>query len=514
MVSVEVKESGLDVAWISSTEVKSGHPPKLLTLPDRHFGPEYGRDLYNLVIVNSFLFLSVENGVVVINFTTVNGTFEAKPSFHILDWPETERLPCQPTAVFFPSLINHFVACVDVTDSGDQSIHFVELNLDLDNLTASTLNPTPIYSEPLTKPISLTNFIGDADTGCHLIDPLNHIVFANNYIVKDYSIQNMNVNEFQVSEQCLLADSLEYFGGDTLLVRCPSNIAERFDLCDQNTIQLYSENVTGIPYPCGSWDTVAYLQSGGIFIESRGLQAWPDDWTLSDVTHAECAAVDDKVFIAFLIEDRVVVMETGSATTFHTLANTSCLNSSQCFKPHIWENRLIGYTNGSDFLVKDLYCLMDPAIIVLDSNPRVVEVVINEIPPSVECAIKPAPLTSPNPPATEPSDVLENATDTTVLPTPLASPNPPVTEPPDVLANATYTTVLPTPLASPNPPVTEPPDVLANATDTTVLPTPLASPNPPVTEPPDVLANATYTTVLPTPLASPNPPATEPPDVM
>lgn len=313
-VAIEDSDNGLEVVWTSSIEFKSGLPPNNLTLPDQRIARECGKDLCNLVVVvnNSVLF-AVSDGVLFVKFTIANGTFEANPSFHVLDWPTTRRLPCQPITVLRPSSNNLFVACVNTSDSAYLNNRFIKLNLNMENLAASTLNPTPIYSGHLTIPISLTTFISDVDTGCPSNDPLNHIVFANRNFINVYSILNSNIfYDFQTSEHCLRADSLEYYGGYTLLVRCPNSIAERVDLCDENTIQLYTESVTGIPYPCGSWDTVAYLRSSGIDIEAHGFQTWQDNLTLAGVRNAECVAVDDKVFVALLIDDRVVVMETGS----------------------------------------------------------------------------------------------------------------------------------------------------------------------------------------------------------
>ena len=418
-------ESGIDIAWTSSTETQSGQPSNHLMLVNQSFGQECGIGRCNLVIVDPFVLFSVANGVLFMRFETANGTFQDNPEYHIFGQPETQFLSCQPTTIFIPYPRFEFVACVNVTA---QVIYFVKFNLNSVDLSESSLDSRPIEEEFLAD-TSLTNFVYDANAECFVVDPDNYILVADSHSLKVYSTQNRRVFRFddhQITEQCSHAESLEYYGDNTVLVRCPDNVAVRIEVCSQNTKKLFTPTVTGIPYPCGTWDKVAYLNSSGILIESQDPSVWID-FNLTSVEYAECVSANQREYIVVWHEDRVVVVETGNKIIFHTLANVSCINPSLCFRPQVWEKRFIGYTNGSDFLVKDLFCLTNPEIIVLDSNPRVVELLINEIPPSVECAVQPTATTLIHGVTTS---FEVSTTVTTILQTPLASPKPPVVEQP------------------------------------------------------------------------------------
>lgn len=243
---------------------------------------------------------------------------------------------CSPTNIFLsePQTTDVFLTPCLHLDGESSTLHYLEFTLDIETGSLTQTDSSP--SEKIYNPATLSESV-------YLVDQQGCSDYDNLYAIDDqFLLQCPVVNELSIignfmypqsqMRKCDEYTSIENYGGNLLLIRCSTQLSVAFEPC-VDEIEYFNASLRGIPYPCSSWEKVAYLQNNAITIvgddDENGFRfSFP-----FDVSHGRCVDLQGKsIFIASSENGSVAVLHTATGQ-LSVLTQDTGLNAE--FRPSL-----------------------------------------------------------------------------------------------------------------------------------------------------------------------------------
>ena len=428
-VFVQNGTRGIDVTIVTS--LAAGRNSNTSTrVPGVHLPSECGsaNAQCNTTVVhpedgNLTLLIPVVGGVLILTYWYDPGSgwspAPSEPLGFVLEVPGN----CNPVAVGYIQDSTLSVLCLNLSPLGIQ-FRTLLLTLDAADPRRSSLAEIGVYDgrpQPWLSNILLIQVLAN----CPLLSMVTAVVaFVHGEDVIMAAISQTAPQPFS-KVTLLLGDMcpgplLEYYGGDTFLLRCSAGEALTFDPCHQPGLRVANHSVS-IPYPCSTWDVVAWMYTTNNSLVVRfenGTRTQPI--ILGDVSEARCVNSKDPRFVYRHVNGSVYVVriQDGHVTMLGTSvcsgpSSSPALCSGLDFTEHKG-SFYVGFFDGLTYKMANLSCPGEaPASMGVPFRPDLSTYFVG--PDEQSCLCSPQAPTLPPPASSLSSGVMAAITITTVF---------------------------------------------------------------------------------------------------
>ena len=330
--------TGMQIYLTSTNNSPRPRLNKSVNLPNRYLPPECenghlcgilhfehsGISYYIIPSIGGFVLVS---NTVKTNNTGHADTDEIQTSFISI----TEN--CNPTRAFYagPEGRYHMViACMDLQTRPHGTIYYLQYYFSPANVgRGSILRSTNllVQQETIYNPETVSEVI-------YIRKQERCAEYDNLYFIDDSYILHYPSNAFDSEfipsnrplHNCSNGQpSIEYYGNDSLLIRCSDNHRVLYDSCASQFSYPAPESV---PYPCTNWDTIVFRNGSKLTLNTLG-----HDVTLklpfNDLTFGKCVqGVNYPIFIASSADGSIFIAPfDGNSNNFTKITSGNCSKS-------------------------------------------------------------------------------------------------------------------------------------------------------------------------------------------
>jgi len=336
-------------------------------LPDE-CGPSHKR--CNVVVIpyhaQVFALFPVRKGIVIVEY---NRTTLDYVSYCVHRTSED----CTPTTLFFTGPdrgYRLFTACVNLS-ANNSHLKFLRFSFDGSDITVASFHHQS-GTEMIYGPDTLSEFVYVHSQSWCMPSTDNVYVLDEGYVIRFFADETeWDFNVDIVYLGCSSYLSVEYYGGNLLLVHCTNETVLTYDTCRGKVISYYHASQSGLPYPCSNWDTVAVVKGGNLtFNTSATSNITSITLPSGDVENAQCVSGGNSFLFVFTVDRTVYTFSTLDEVLLEVVPR-SC-NSSMCLEPIVLTTEggtLVGAYDheSSHFIIVNVTCRTNPVILKLPS---------------------------------------------------------------------------------------------------------------------------------------------------
>ena len=338
--------TGIQILLTSATSKSNSTPNKLIGLPNHYLPPECGDNNHRCGILQfeysgiSYYIIPSTGGFVVLSHSDnyTGHADEVQISFINI----TEQ--CNPIKAFYAGPEGHHhivIACMDLQTRPRGIIYYLQYYFNVERGSVIKNAELLTRSEPIYNPETVSEIIYvRGQQRCAEYDNLYFIddayvlhypsdAFDPEFILSNQAIQNCNGHQ-----------SIEYYGNDSLLIRCSGSHTVLYDSCASQFTYLAPEHV---PYPCTNWDTIIYRNGSKLTLNRHGREPQVAlKLPFNDLSYGRCVqGVNRPTFIAISADGSIFIAPFDSSN-FTKIASGNCTSSDNiCPRPVFSENQQV-----------------------------------------------------------------------------------------------------------------------------------------------------------------------------
>ena len=364
---------GIQVTVSSSVPQSTPVQPDI-TIAGEHLPTECGPNNKRCNIVpipfgtHLFTLFSVRKGIAIVEYNQTTLEYVNYSVFKT-------SLDCTPTAIFFSGPnkgYQLFTACVNLSNDNSY-LQYIAFSFNSSEITTASFRYPPLsHREKIYDPDTLSEFVYARNQDCFSAD--NVYVLDEGYMIRFLADigQRRFVDPIEVCPEPRHL-SVEYYGDNLLLVRCSNDSALTFDSCRGVVTARYQSSMSGLPYPCSYWDTVAVVKDGNLTFNTSTMSKVDNTTTLTlptgAIENAQCVGGNQDTIFVFTVSRKTTYAFSASDNLLLEIVPLSC-NSTECFKPIVLSTEgasIVGAYDykSSRFLVVNLTCTLNPVILDL-----------------------------------------------------------------------------------------------------------------------------------------------------
>jgi hypothetical protein len=290
-----------------------------------HF-ESFGLSYYIIPSIRGFVILSHIADHTAIQTTFITITEECNPTKAFYDGPAEGRTTC---------VYNIVVACTDLQTQPQGIIYYLQYRF-FPNSTGSGRGlimrnyEQLTQSEPIYTPGNMSEIV--FVRGQQRCAEYDNLYFIDATYIVHYPFNAFDpefINSNNALQNCPVPyKGIEYYGNDTIVIRCSNNQAVFYDSCASRFT--YPASTTSVPYPCTNWDNIVYHNGSKLILHRKNHgQAMPVTLNLpfGNLNYGKCIQVgnmstfigtsaDGEIFIApFNVgtDSRVINISSGSS---------------------------------------------------------------------------------------------------------------------------------------------------------------------------------------------------------
>ncbi len=252
-----------------------------------HF-ESFGLSYYIIPSIRGFVILSHRANHTSIQTTFINIAEECNPTKAFYDGPAEGR-----TAYVY----NLVVACTDLQTQPHGIIYYLQYRF----LPNSTRRGSIVrnyeqlaQSEPIYTPGNMSEIV--FVRGQQRCAEYDNLYFIDASYIVHYPFNAFDpefINSNSALQNCPVPyKGIEYYGNDTIVIRCSNNQAVFYDSCASRFT--YPASTTSVPYPCTNWDNIVYHDGSKLMLQRNNRrQAIPATLNLpfGNLNYGKCIQV-------------------------------------------------------------------------------------------------------------------------------------------------------------------------------------------------------------------------------
>ena len=326
---------------------------KSMDLPNHYLPPECETNHLCGILhfehsgISYFIIPSI-GGFVVLSHTAnyIAHVEEVQTSLNFVNVTET----CNPIRAFYAGPEGHYhivIACMDLQTRPHGTIYYLQYYFSPANVGRGSIFKNTnllVQSETIYNPETVSEVV-------YVRKQLRCAEYDNLYFVDDDYILHYPSDafdtEFIQSNHPLYncsndQPSIEYYGNDSLLIRCSGNHAVLYDSCASQFTYPAPES---IPYPCTNWDTIVYRNGSKLTLNRLGHESQVTlKLPFNDLCFGKCIqGVDHPIFIASSADGSIFIAPfDGSSDDFTKITSGNCSHDKRtCHQPVFSKNQYI-----------------------------------------------------------------------------------------------------------------------------------------------------------------------------
>ena len=230
---------------------------------------------------------------------------------------------CNPTRAFLARNNHITVACMNLQTRPRGILHYLSYEFIPNSVgSGSIVRDTDFQNifEPIYSPETISEIIHvRGQARCPQND---NLYFIDDAFVLQFPTSDRFDPDFVSSgplQNCVGYQSFEYYGNDSLIIRCANNRTALYDSCGGHFTYPPPDRV---PYPCTNWNsTIAYRNRQQLTLKRDGEYA-TQQLSSNDLSYGRCVeGVDHPTFIASSADGSVSITPFNSSDTTKIICN-------------------------------------------------------------------------------------------------------------------------------------------------------------------------------------------------
>ena len=338
--------TGIQILLTSTTPSKMNN--SVMDIPNHYLPPECdanndrcgilhfehnGCSYYIIPLIRSFMMLS----------RSVDYTDHAEETQQFVVNVSEE---CNPIRVFHTKGNHLVVACVDLQARPRGILYYLNYDFIPSSVGSGSIvrnTEPPTKSETIYSPATVSEIIHVQGQLRCTGSQIDNLYFIDDAYVLGFPTSDMFDPEFRLSHRALQGctgyQSFEYYGNDSLIIRCSNDQVALYDSCAGRFTYPPHDH---IPYPCMNWSTIAYRNGSKLTLDRGGEHATLQ-LPFDDLSYGKCVqGVNHPIFIASSADGSIFIAPfDGGNVTKITSGNYSNSDTSWPRRPVFSENEQV-----------------------------------------------------------------------------------------------------------------------------------------------------------------------------